>query len=278
MSDAIPLNERAFAVRAQIGFIGRNAMVIRPGIGSYFLLAELVTDLEVSDVGGLSGEVTPRSLRLAPPAAPPNFEGCGRCERCKPHCPTGAIVEDGIVDARRCISYLTIEKRGPLQEHERLSLGEWVFGCDLCQEACPFNHRAHRGALPPVSEPFRPTNGAGPYLDLTHLLRIRSESDFLTRFAGTPLMRARREGLVRNAACVAVCTTAEEVLPALHDAALEDPSVLVRQHAVWAFLKLGDRLSLAKQERAAFLNRVFRDPSSAVSDELKPFLGSAPAH
>lgn len=172
--DLFPLLERAFAWRAGLGFLARNTMLITPGVGSYTLLCELVTDVEL------------------PPDSP--REGtCGSCTRCLDACPTGALPEPGVLDAGRCISCWNIEVRGPLPEEARLH--GWAFGCDVCQEVCPYNHL---GRHPALGEDFHTPRAAGAYLGAREVLALRDYPSFRDRFAGTPIMRARRDGLERN--------------------------------------------------------------------------------
>ena len=162
-------------------------MLIRPGLGSYFFLSEVILDIGVS-----SG----RSLQLANVG---NSHGCGSCYRCAPYCPTGAIVSDGVIDSARCISYLTIEKKSNFTFSETKAVGEWIFGCDLCQECCPFNHKQHLGLGGDFLTEFRSEFGSGSSLALEEVLNISDNEQYLEKFAGTPLMRAGRTGLIRNA-------------------------------------------------------------------------------
>jgi len=175
--DSAPLLERSYARQAGLGWIGRNTCLINEPLGSWFFLGELITTLE-----------------LSPDAPPP--DRCGTCTRCIDACPTQAIVPRGgewTLDARRCISYLNIELRGPIPEEQQPWLGTRVFGCDICQEVCPWNARA-----PESSDPaFRPLYDPAPPLeDLAAL----SAEEFRERFRGTPVMRAKHEGMLRNVA------------------------------------------------------------------------------
>ncbi len=170
--------DRAVAERSGIGFTGKHASLLTSGAGSYVLLAEIAL-----------------SLPLPPDA--PSKKGCGSCTACLPSCPTGAIVAPGVIDARRCISYLTIEHSGPVPVELRPLMGTWVFGCDLCQEACPINHRL---ALDPLKEAAQPAvKGPVAAPDLVELLEL-DEAAFDERFAGTPVARTGRARLARNAA------------------------------------------------------------------------------
>lgn len=276
-TDAVPLLERPLAKRAGLGFIGKNTLLIRPGDGSFLLLGGVIIDQPIvlpevegrikqemvpagSDViGGItSGAVTRPAL------------GCGPCTRCLTHCPTGALVAEFMVDARLCISYLTIEKRGWLCWEDRTRLGEWIFGCDICQEVCPFNHRALRRRDGPEFPELGAAHGAGPYLSLAEILKIRTGAEYLKRFAGTPLMRPKREGLLRNACCVSANTGDAEVIPLLLSAASDDASAVVRGHALWALATHCVRWGNIKSSQvAAALDRGAVDEDPAVIAEVK---------
>ena len=251
-TDSVPLLERALATRSGLTFIGKNTMAIVPGRGSFFLLGEILWELEILD--------------RVPDVA--SASHCGRCSNCLSRCPTQAFVSERVLDARRCISYLTIEKRGALTHTERAWLGEWVFGCDVCQEVCPFNFVSLKKGLRAAIEEFNAEHGVGPALDLRRVLEIRTHEEFVTRFSGTALMRAKREGLLRNATVVAANTHAVGLLTSLEDAVKQDSSPIVRQHAVWALTTIGVReggSALEVAKRALMVVR--RDPSEAVQGE-----------
>jgi epoxyqueuosine reductase len=216
-TDAVPLLERSAAQHAGLGFFGRNSCLIDGQIGSYFFIADLIVDLE-----------------LEPDA--PGMGTCGRCTRCMDRCPTGAIKAPGVVDARLCISYLTIENRGEIPRELRSQIRDWAFGCDVCQEVCPYNKRkATRSRWPEFSE----AAGAGPYLEIEEVLALRTDEEFGRRFGGTPLTRPGREGLLRNCCVVAGNLKLEGAVPALIGCLREDPSPLVRGHAAWALGEIG---------------------------------------
>lgn len=204
--------DRAVAQRAGIGFAGKHTSLLTTAAGSYVLLAEM-------------------ALSLPLPPDPPSRRACGSCSACLPSCPTGAILAPGVIDARRCISYLTIEHRGPIPRGLRPLMGTWVFGCDLCQEACPINHRK---APPPLLDPG-PSTGRGPVPapDLEELLRL-DEGAFEARFGGTAVARTGRAGLARNAAIALGNSAVPSALPALREAASSDPDEVVREAAGWA--------------------------------------------
>lgn len=178
--DTEPILERAWAARAGLGFVGKNGLVITPGMGSYQILGEVVTTLELT-------------------ADTPIAERCGACTRCLDACPTGAFPAPFVLDARRCIAYLTIEQRGAPEEALREGIGEHLFGCDVCQEVCPFN----RTAAPEEQRtaPFRPLE-RWREIGLDDLVGT-SEEAWAELSTGTPLKRAGRGGLARNAAIVA---------------------------------------------------------------------------
>jgi epoxyqueuosine reductase len=191
--DSAPLAERDFAAVAGIGWIGKNGMVLNEG-GSYFLLCEILTDLPLPFDG-------------------PVEERCGSCTRCLDACPTSAFLEPGVLDATRCLSYWTIEQRGPIPESIVAHMGGWVFGCDLCQEACPYNR-----AIEPEAFERQPSA-------LSELLEMRA-SQWRRRFRDTPVSRAGAAGIRRNAAAVAESLSRRDLLPALQAlAASPHPSV-----------------------------------------------------
>jgi epoxyqueuosine reductase len=210
--DAQPLLERALARRAGVGFVGKNTNLIVPGAGSWFFLTEVVVN---------------RAL----PSDAPMAQGCGGCVQCQTGCPTGALETAFSLDSRLCVSYHTIENRGAIPREFRPRLKDWIFGCDDCQEVCPFNAR------PPVSRwpELGADRGAGAWVSLEEVLGLRTSAEFKARFTGTPLLRAKRAGLVRNACVVARNTGAAESLREPLEICLrEDPEPIVRGHAAWA--------------------------------------------
>ena len=222
--DTGPLLERELAVRAGLGWFGRNTMLIHPRRGSYFFLGVLLTDL---------------ALRPSPPFAE---DHCGTCRNCLDACPTGALLgydDDGapVMDATRCISYLTIELKGPIPVELRPAIGNRVYGCDICQEVCPWNERFSTPAPEPAYEP-RPELDNPSLIDLATRLLEMSGKAFLREYRDSPVSRARRNGLLRNV-CVALGNWgAAEAVPVLERAA-GDQSELVREHARWALERIG---------------------------------------
>ncbi len=213
--DTGPLLERDFAQRAGLGFIGKHTNVISRRFGNWLLLAEIITTLE-----------------LEPDA--PEANHCGKCVRCLEACPTRAITAPFQLDARLCISYLTIELKGPIPVELRPAIGNRVFGCDDCLAACPWNRFAREGRL--MKKNARPDLAAP---DLIELLQL-DEAGFKSRFAGTPILRTKRRGLLRNV-CVALGNTGDaSVLPALRKAA-GDVEPLVAEHARWAMEQIQSR-------------------------------------
>lgn len=242
--DTGPLLERAFARRAGVGFVGKNTMLIHPLHGSYLFLATVLTDLDLV-------------------ADAPSRGSCGSCRLCLDACPTQALTPMRL-DATRCLSYLTIEERGPIAADLRAAVGEWAFGCDICQEVCPYN----RNATPTAEGAFAPESGAGAALDLSAVLALGDRDAFLERFAGTPLTRPKREGLVRNACLAAVHMGRHDLVPQLIARFETDASALVRAHAAWALARLGGEAALGALRRG-----VAREVDVDVRGEIARGLG-----
>jgi epoxyqueuosine reductase len=208
--DTAPVLERAWAEASGLGWIGKNANLLTRDRGSWLLLGEILS-----------------AARLAPTPGP-HADFCGTCTACLTACPTGAIVGPGVVDSNLCVSYWTIEHRGAIPEPLRPGIGEWIFGCDDCQTVCPWNvsfARAVEGG--PLAEREDLLG-----LDPEEVLRL-DEAAFRSRFSGTPIMRARRGGMRRNACVVLGNRCDPRALPALRGA-LSDPDLVVRSHAEWA--------------------------------------------
>ncbi|MCH9031483.1 MAG: tRNA epoxyqueuosine(34) reductase QueG [candidate division Zixibacteria bacterium] len=177
-----PALERSYAARAGMGYLGKNSMLITPEFGSWVLLSMIITKLELE----------PDKNRESEQAT------CGVCQRCITNCPTHAIIAPGVIDSNKCISYLTIEKRGPFVLETQSNLHSRVFGCDICQDVCPHNYDSIRTA----HEEFTDSSGVGEFVDLKTIVRMESRKEFLDWCAGTPLTRPKLEGIKRNAATI----------------------------------------------------------------------------
>lgn len=216
-TDTGPLLERDLAQRAGLGWIGKNTCLISPKHGSYFLLAEILLGLDL------------------PPDPPFLTDHCGTCTRCIQACPTACIRPDRTLDARRCISYLTIENKGEIPPSLRPQMGNWVFGCDICQMVCPWNRRFASSHGDPA---FAPREGLSLPV-LSNELMLTSEA-FQRKFRNNPVKRAKRRGYLRNVAVAAANARDAAALPALQHA-LTDPEPLVQEHARWAIQALGQQ-------------------------------------
>lgn len=246
--DAVPLLERGVAARAGLGFFGKNTNLLQSRSGSWFFLSEILLDLDLP---------------------PDNVEikvSCGSCRRCLDACPTDAFPGPYQLDSRKCISYLTIENKGEIPRALRAGLGDWVFGCDVCQDVCPFNRFASDTQWPE----FHPQSGVGPRLDLAEVLSISSDDQFRARFRGTPLTRPRRRGLLRNAAVVAANVGATAAVPLLIARVENDDEALIRSHCLWALGRLDSNRAAPIAERA-----LKGDPDPLVREEARITLASA---
>lgn len=238
--DSSPLAEKPAAVRSGIAWYGKNScMLTTARHGSWILLAEILTDIE-----------------LEPDM--PVRKDCGRCRICIDRCPTGAIVAPYRVDARLCISYLTIEHKDPIPLDLRPKMGRWIFGCDVCQEVCPWNKAAE-----PMDDPaFMPRVGIGPRPALLPLMDLDAQR-FRETFRGSPVLRPKRRGFLRNVA-VALGNARDPIaVPAL-SRALEDEEPLVRSHSAWALGEIGGRDARVALERA-----LEREPDEPVLEEIR---------
>lgn len=236
--DTGPMVDRAAAQRSGVGWYGKNTNIIVPGIGSWVFLAQVVTDLE------LDGNE-------------PLRKSCGTCSLCIASCPTGAIVAPYVVDSTRCISYLTIECRGAISRHLRPLMGGWVFGCDICQEVCPVNHRT----LETDEGAFQSRGYEQARPDLLELLEL-NEEDCQRRFKNSAIKRAKRVGLQRNA-CIALGNLGDpRAVPAL-SRALAHLEPLVRGHAAWALGQIG-----GEQSRCALVQAQKVETDASVLEEI----------
>jgi epoxyqueuosine reductase len=219
--DTGPVVERAYAAAAGLGAWGKNTCLLHPEHGSWFFLGEVITDLE-----------------MEPDA--PMADMCGSCTACLEACPTGALVAPYALDATRCISYLTIEVKGAIPEEHRPALGRHVFGCDICQDVCPWNRRRReRGGAG-----FEPRDGLlAPDLDA---LAALDEAGFRETFRRSPVKRAKRRGLLRNV-CVAIGNSGDSALRPVLERLAGDADPLVREHAAWGLRRLANSLRRERQ-------------------------------
>jgi epoxyqueuosine reductase len=210
--------EREWAAEARLGWFGRNTTLLNPHHGSYFFLAEIFTDVELA------------------PAAEPYRDHCGTCRQCLDLCPTGALAEGYVMEPRLCISYLTIEHRGPIPAALRPALGNWIFGCDICQEVCPWNLASDASS----DDALTPS--------LPELMEL-DEDGFGRRFGKSAVKRAKRRGLLRNAAVALGNTGNRDALPVLAHTLERESDPLVRAHAAWAMGRIGGSRARAALEQ-----------------------------
>ena len=216
--DTGPILEKELAMRAGLGWIGKNTTLINKEMGSYFFLAEILLGLDL----------------ITDPPVTKSF--CGTCTRCLDTCPTGALREPYTLDASRCISYLTIEHREQIPEELRSRMGDWIFGCDICQIVCPWNKpgQVSQSILEGLQSREELTN-----IDLIKELGL-SQEGFSARFKGSPVKRTKRRGYLRNVAIALGNKGENDALPALN-IALEDPEPLVRDAVAWAVKEIENR-------------------------------------
>jgi epoxyqueuosine reductase len=245
--DTAPLLERQFAQLAGLGWIGKNTLLLNRELGSWFFLAVLLTSEE---------------LVYDEPAV---VDHCGTCRACLDACPTGALVDARRLDARRCISYLTIELRASVPPPLRPGQGDWLLGCDVCQEVCPWNHREQSSSEPS----FEPRPGMNP-IDLAELLAL-DDAAFRRRFRHTPLMRPKRGAVLRSAAIALGNRPEASALPSLR-AGLDDADPLVRGACAWA---LGRFAEDAAREWLRRRQEIERD--AEVQREITAALAAGPA-
>jgi epoxyqueuosine reductase len=239
-SDTGPVLERDLGQRAGLGWIGKNTCLINPELGSNFFISELLLGLE---------------LETDPPF---RLDRCGKCTRCQEACPTQCILPDRTMDARRCLSYLTIEQKGIIPVGLRPMLGDHVFGCDICQEVCPWNTAPARRVIDPAFEPREGVRDP----DLVRAMELDLDA-FAKRYSNNPLKRAKRAGYLRN---VAVCLgNAHNLLarPALAKA-LSDPEPLIRAHAAWALGEIG-----GEEARSMLKSAQTQEVDPAVQSEIR---------
>jgi epoxyqueuosine reductase len=240
-TDTGPILERELAQRAGLGWIGKNTCLINPERGSHFLLAEILL-----------------GIRLVPDR-PFSADRCGTCTRCIDACPTHCILPDRTLDATRCISYLTIEVKGMVPRGLRASIGRWVFGCDVCQDVCPWNVRFSEPTTDAAFQPGAFTKDARPedFLGL-------QPATWKERLRRTALVRPKRRGLVRNAAIVAGNRRDPRDVRPLSEVLLADPDPVVRAHAAWALGQIS-----GPQAREALLQARSSEQDLQVQDEIQ---------
>ena len=240
-TDTGPLLERDLAQRAGLGWIGKNTCLINPALGSFFFLAEILLGIELAVDQPFQQDL------------------CGTCRRCLDACPTGCILPDRTLDARRCISYLTIELKGAISPDLRPLLGNWVFGCDVCQQVCPWNIRF---AYRKFEQAFARRTVLSE-LKIHQVLSL-SPQDFNRLFKDSPLRRAKRRGFLRNTALALGNWGAPQALPALVQALISDPEPLVRAHAAWALGQIGNEDALKALRQASSI-----EEDVAVQEEIR---------
>jgi epoxyqueuosine reductase len=247
-TDTGPILERDLAQRAGLGWIGKNTCLIDPQRGSYFLLAEILLGVELQ------------------PDEPFVADRCGSCSRCLEACPTSCILPDRTIDARRCISYLTIELKGSIPREIRPQMGNWVFGCDICQQVCPWNLRFAKARGDPA---FAPRPGV-PEPDLIEELSLTPEA-FNRKFKGSPVKRAKRGGYLRNVAVALGNSGDPQAVHVLKRALLGEAEPLVRGHAAWALGQIGGETA-----RRALIEAQHNEHDTEVLHEIEAALENFP--
>ncbi len=245
--DTAPLLERDFARLAGLGWVGKNTLSINKRFGSYFFLAAIILDAELEY------------------DQPHESDHCGTCTRCLEACPTQAFPEPGVLDARRCISYLTIEHRGAVDPQLREGIGDWWFGCDVCQDVCPWNRHAD---VEPLATPTPAT--LEPTVSLREILLL-DEASFRERFRGTPMWRSKREGAVRNAAYVVGNRRDPSLVEELSRLLATDTSPTVRGACAWA---LG-RIATPTADKALQQQQAY-ETDAEVQNEIRAALSRRP--
>lgn len=245
--DSGPVVDRAVAARSGLGWYGKNTNILTSELGSWVLLGAMILDVEL-------------------PESKPVRKSCGACTLCLTACPTGALVAPGVLDSRKCISYLTIELRGPIPREMRPQIANWIFGCDICQEVCPVNRKAPET----TSQEFAPRDGWGREPDLVELMTLTDEQ-FSQRFKGSPVKRAKRRGLLRNVAVALGNSGDRRAVPALVGG-LHDHEPLVRGHSAWALGRVG-----GIEAREALQEALILEADEWVREEIVAGLGEISA-
>lgn len=237
--DTGPVLERAWAEHCGLGFIGKNTCLIHRERGSFLFLGAVLIAEEIYDLRWPIGDSNAPATQQSEIENRKSKIGCGSCTRCLDACPTNAFPQAGALDARRCISYLTIELKGDIPIDLRRRMGNWIFGCDICQDVCPYVRRFSQPAHSALSRAFYLVDVECAAPKLIDVLRL-DRAGFNARFKGTPILRAKRRGLLRNA-CVAAANWGDaSLLPALHTLAT-DGEPLIRSHALWAISQMKHR-------------------------------------
>ncbi len=236
--DTGPMQDRAVAERAGVGWYGKSTNIITPTHGSWVFLGQILTDLALQ---------TDQPLK----------KNCGNCSLCIDKCPTGAIVGPYILDNRKCISYLTIECRGRIPRELRKQIGDWVFGCDICQEVCPPNFKSDTTKEPA----FIPGEHGYRTLDLIPILSI-TDQEFREKFQGTPIMRAKRQGLIRNV-CVALGNIGDPAAIPDLSLTLHNSDPIIVEHAAWALGQIG-----GNKARESLCNSLIGEERETVIEEV----------
>ncbi len=245
--DSSPVLEKPLAARAGLGWQGRNSCLIHPEFGSFFFLAGIFTPLPVDS------------------HTVPVPDRCGSCRRCIEACPTGCIRPDRTIDAGRCLSYLTIENKGAIPRDLRPLMKDWLFGCDVCQSVCPWNTKQDDSITYPA---FLPDDINSRFPDL-YTLSLLTDDTFKQKFRNTPFLRAKRKGLLRNAAVVMGNLGNPDAIPVLQRMLMANPEPLVRSHAAWALGRLG-----SSRSRQALSHSLKREENPDVLDEIRCALDS----
>jgi epoxyqueuosine reductase len=242
--DTQPIPERFAAQKAGLGFLGKQTMLLSREFGPWLFLSEIVTNLDLEESAAADGD-------------------CGTCDHCQRVCPTGALNQDYEIDARLCISYLTIEHKGVIPRELRPQIKNWIFGCDECLTVCPFTSKSRESRWTELG----PESGKGEWLDLDALFEIRSNHEYENHFAGTAMLRAGRKQMLRNACVVLGNSRLPEALSYLIKA-MKDPAALVRIHAAWGLGRLG-----SKEAASALRSFQDRETDPEVLEEIRAALG-----
>jgi len=237
--DTARIVDRAVAARSGLGWYGKNTMILVPGHGSWVMLGDLLVDVELEPDEPLPSK-------------------CGRCQMCMDRCPTGAIKPGYVIETPRCISFLTIELRGAIPRELRPLMGDWVFGCDECQEVCPYTG----AAMTDDDEALRPNDINNAFPSLAWLLAI-TEDEFRETYRGTAVLRTKRSGLARNAAVALGNTGTLDDLALLERVVRDHDVPLVRGHAAWAMARID-----ADAARPSLAHRLSAEADESVRDEI----------